>query len=150
MFNETDAKLIELISIDPNAIPLFKKNPKWVFRYGNPNPFELIGDLVRQVFALGCEDIRIIQIEDWYVIGSDQDWMTIGTTCDPIDQFTSVIGLPELGENQARQEVAIAAFAKAVAIYKNAERTIILSDIDSHIDERIRILNYSRILAFKW
>jgi hypothetical protein len=65
---------------------------------------------------LGCELVEIDEREDWWLVGADLDWLSLGQhpPSDPLELFRRAWPFLEAGDNSMRCEVLVAAFAQDV------------------------------------
>jgi hypothetical protein len=99
---------------------------KWPERYWGPHgPSEnaAASKLVDQLMILGCDDIQVIKIDDWCVVGAEKDWVSSVLIESTLEQlFTSIILFKENKYlNSMRTEILIYDFAKDVALLRGGQ-----------------------------
>jgi hypothetical protein len=112
----------------------------------------LLLQLVSDILALGIADFAVASFEDWRLVGSDTDWLRLGSAQvgAPLELFNRVVPLIEAGQNSVRHEVVVHAFAEQVVVGEG--RNIWPLDSEERLDQGLRdafeTLGKHRVIAF--
>lgn len=101
---------------------------------------------------LGATDARVVEVEEWTIVGSSVDWFGRGRFPVPADlMFRSLTPFPEEGQNSTRPECLVAAFAREVLVCD--ERGIQVAQGTgagaAAVETRLQTLGWRRALAFR-
>ena len=101
-----------------STIEFIKKSPSKFGFSSEPTSSELVGRVVSSAVALGERSVSVQIIDKWCFVCSEGDWIirNHSNIIDKQDIFSTIIPLPELGEEQSRPEVFISAFAEHIFI----------------------------------
>ena len=72
------------------------------------------------IIELGKGECIIRCVDEWFVIGSDMNWLK-HETYNVLDLFSHVVPAPAHGEHSMRGEILINAFANDIAVLENGE-----------------------------
>jgi hypothetical protein len=103
-----------------SGLELVRERPELYWGPHGPSENAAASKLVDQLMILGCDDIRVIKIDDWCVVGAEKDWVSsvlIESTLELL--FTSIIPFKESKYlNSIRSEILIYDFAKDIALLR--------------------------------
>lgn len=107
----------------PSGLELVRKWPERYWGPHGPSENTAASKLVDQLMILGCDDIRVIKIGDWCVVGAEKDWVSSVLIESTLEQlFTSIILFKESKYlNSMRSEILIYDFAKDVALLRSGQ-----------------------------
>jgi len=92
-----------------------RARPEQFFGRAEPEPINLLAYIMADIIGLGKGECVIRCSEEWFVIGSDLDWLA-HETYNILDMFNHVVPAPEHGEHSMRGEILVNAFARDVAV----------------------------------
>lgn len=117
-------------SVEPrlvDAIAWVRSDPKRFFSGDSPSPAGLVTWLARDLLSLGRGSCTIRNVDSWWIIGSDVDWLW-HERFSPVELFARVVPEPRRGDNDLRAEILVAACAQAVWITRDGAPSRIQGD----------------------
>jgi len=81
---------------------------------GQPDLRDLAGALVVDALCLNAAPIQVAQIDEWFVVAAEQDWIRAETDLSAYEAFHRVQIFHQRRQNSNRANVMITAFAKEV------------------------------------
>ena len=111
-------------TFDPNAPYVIKGSIEAIRRkphmYAGDKPWgpSLASLLVRDIVYLNALPAAVEQINDWWVISSEKDWLLQPDGAVSLDVFSNIIRNLKIGRYAIRAEVVIAALTKAAVTLK--------------------------------
>jgi hypothetical protein len=115
----------DIIIADP--IQWVKAKPEYFFHSGVPTPMELINLLVVEVLVLGHGSCTIRPTENWWIIGSEIDWLQNDKYSEE-ELFKRIVPAPQFGDNSMRAEILVACYARSVWLTLDGQRKCIKGD----------------------
>jgi len=119
---------------------------------GQPDLRDLAGALVVDALCLNAAPIQIAQIDEWFVVAAEQDWIRAETDLSPYEAFHRVQIFHQHRRNSNRANVMITAFAKEVLTVGPEGLTPIKGDQTTFIDAAAmmeRAYPGCRVVAFR-
>jgi hypothetical protein len=105
----------------PDAVAWVRARPQQFFPSGTPEPVYLLAYAMADVVGLSAGSCTIRRHEDWWIIGSEVDWLR-HDEYTPTDLFSHVVPAPSHGQHSMRAEVILSAFATNIWIILGSER----------------------------
>jgi hypothetical protein len=129
-----------------NAVQWVLTRPERFFSSSAPDPLRLLAYLMADVLVLGGGSCTIHRVDDWWVVGSDADWLR-HERFSVRELFERVVAQPEHGEHSMRAEILVAAFAPSVWLALQGDRVCIRGTAPPH---RVweRAAGQIRVVAF--
>lgn len=106
-------KRMEIRTVDP--LEWVRSSAGRFFPSGVPEPLHLLAYLMADVLELGGGACVIKRTGEWWVIGSDVDWLHDNRYTER-ELFARVVAAPSHGVHSMRGEILLAAFARSVWI----------------------------------
>lgn len=97
-----------------------KTRPNQFFGRATPDPTHLLAYIMADIIELGKGECMIRHAGEWFVIGSDLDWLKHEKYTVP-DLFNHVVPAPAHGEHSMRGEILVNAFARDVAVLESGK-----------------------------
>jgi hypothetical protein len=143
-----DASSIRVID-DPVAF--IRRRPEMFVGSGVVQPSFLATTLARDALDLGCKQVDIHHIGDWWAVASEEDWLAYHNDLGVRQTFNRLLPTP-WSVNGCRSEVVVRALAASVFTSKAGE-LIVLSGDESAIrcvlaQEPLCRLGEKRVVAF--
>jgi hypothetical protein len=98
--------------VDP--IKWVSSRPEQFFRCAEPRPTHLLIYIMGDIIELGKGDCLIRRDGEWFVIGSDSDWLG-HEKYSVLELFNHVVPAPAHGEHSMRGEILVNVYASDVA-----------------------------------
>lgn len=95
-------------------------SPERFFRCAAPSPTHLLMYIMDDIIELGKGECLIRRASEWFVIGSDLDWLK-HEEYNVLELFNHVVPAPAHGEHSMRGEVLVNAFARDVAVLESGK-----------------------------
>jgi hypothetical protein len=105
--------------IDPMKWVRSRPN-QFFFGRDTPDPTDLLIYIMADIIKLGKGECAIRRTGEWFVIGSDVDWLK-HEQYSILDLFNNVVAAPAHGEHSMRGEILVNAFARDVAVLENGK-----------------------------
>ena len=102
------------MEIYEDAVSYVRKSPERFFRMGSPDPIELATHVLGDALLAGATETCTIRVGDWWLVGSDVDWLAADKQYTMQRLFARIVALPEAGPNSMRAEILLSAFTEAV------------------------------------
>jgi hypothetical protein len=115
------------IKVLDDAIGLVRRRPEMFIGTGVARPEFLATSLVHDALALGATHVEIHHLNDWWVVASDEDWLTYHNDLSIRETFSRILPVPGV-VNACRSEVVVHALAGTVFTSKAGELTILCGD----------------------
>lgn len=134
-----------------DSIEWIKKNHDRFFRRNNIG-LELSTNIISDALLLTDKPITVLNKNDWWIIGSQADWLSTHFNNSIEELFSRVIPFPEAGQNSIRSEVLLTAFAKDIVTVVNKKVVIIkgsISDEENFFKILQKDSHWERIIAFR-
>jgi hypothetical protein len=134
-----------------DALDHIRRHPEMYLGGGRKDGPSLAARLVSDVLTQGGPDVEAIQTNDWWVVASAIDWISIQERQHARDPFTSIIPFPEDGPNSMHSEVLLTAFAEDVLTTGCEGRRVIKGQVSPSdpIWSRLSDRGWSRAVAFR-
>lgn len=97
-----------------------KSRPIQFFGREQPDPLNLIAFIMADIIALGKGECIIRSSGEWFIIGSDLNWLK-HNRYDIFELFNNVVPAPTHGKHSMRGEILINAFASDIAVLENGK-----------------------------
>jgi hypothetical protein len=108
--------------VDPVAWA--RERPEQFFPGGQIDAIHLLSYVMADVLELGKGTCVIWQEADWWIVGSDVDWLRHPRYSD-VELFSVVVPAPAHGEHSMRAEILVFAFAQDVWTCADGRQTCI-------------------------
>jgi hypothetical protein len=108
-----------------DAVAYVRQRPERFCQAGFPNPVELATNLVSEALILGGHETCTLRQGEWWIIGSEVDWLRTHPDYSPRDLFFRIVAFPEAGANSMRAEILLTAFAHKVITVSGDGRDVI-------------------------
>lgn len=120
-------KKIRLIS-DP--VEIVRNNPDRYLGSESISGTGLSNLIEQDANFLGCGEVGISIINEWYVVSAEDDWIKKNSQGIEswLEVFKKLMPLPEAGVNAIRHEIFLMAFAKNIFISENGNIVLIKGD----------------------
>ena len=127
-----------------------QNNPSHFFLEGKPDPIELASNLASEVMILGACKLFVVRHLNWWLIGSDLDWIC-NSGLDVERYFSKLVPFPEAGPNSFRSGIFARVFAQSVSISVGGQWSPIKGGDSCGIDlGAAEWVDFQRVLAFEW
>lgn len=104
------------IKIIDDAVSYVKRRSELFLGSNLPNDIGLLRWLLTDILVLGGQEIGVKRYEDWWLVGSNTDWLRPPPGLSLQDMFSRIIPLPQAGDNSMRSEILLAAFCEEVVV----------------------------------
>ena len=111
-----------------------RERPEHFFRTGSPAPVELATHVLGDALIASATETCTIRLRDWWVIGSDVDWLTNHKQYTMVELFARIVPLSEAGANSMRAEILLTAFTEAVITIGGDDCLTIKGDVPADAD----------------
>jgi hypothetical protein len=143
---------IEDIKVIDDPIAVLRRRPS-MYAGEKPRGPRFAGRLMHDLILLGALPARIDQIEGWWVIFADKDWLAADGVFST-RPFFHIIAFPVAGDNSYRTEVLLTAFADAVVTCGVEGCTWISGDAErwplpDRLKTEISTIGRRRLIAFR-
>ena len=140
------------MKIYEDAVSYVRKSPGRFFRTGLPDPIEMTTHVLGDALITGATETCTIRLGDWWVIGSDVDWLATHKQYTMKELFVRIVPLPEAGANSMRAEILLTAFTDAVITVGGDDCLTIKGDVpeDAEIWRTMKSRTHlKRLVAFR-
>jgi hypothetical protein len=119
-----DASSIQILD-DPVAF--VRRRPEWFVGSDEVRPGFLVTALARGALDLGCKQVEVHHIDDWWAVASDEDWLAYHNQLGVRETFNRILPSPA-GVNACRYEVVVRALAASVFTCRAGELVVLSGD----------------------
>ncbi len=143
--------MIELVDIDAHLI----KCQEMYFGASRATPSKIAASVASDALILGCTSVRVWNVEGWWLIAGDLDWLNAPNRSNftDLNAFKVPWALPEAGQNQYLSAVMTRVFSNAAATCCGANTHLVKGTSDD-LEQFIRVCTDTprgyRIIGFKF
>lgn len=131
-----------------NALGWIRSRPERFFPGGIIDPVVLLTYLMSDVVRLGGGECTIRRSGDWWLIGSDVDWL-VNASIPLVDLFARVVPAPKHGEHSMRGEVLVSAFATSTWIARSGSERVCIRGDEPSDSVWSRAIDMHRVILFR-
>lgn len=135
---------MEIVKVD--ALEWVRGRAGQFFASGVVEPVYLLAYLMADVLELGGGTCVIFRQDDWWIVGSEVDWLRHDQFSTE-ELFRHVVPAPRHGNHSMRGEILVAAFSKHVAVLLDGNSEQIKGEKPS-AQASDRAATYHRALMF--
>jgi hypothetical protein len=138
-----------MVTFDP--LDHIRSHPQRYLPGGKLDGLWLAQNLVSDVRMQDGSNVAKSQVDGWWVVVSDTDWIALLERRHHRDPFTSILPFPEAGPNSMHGEVLLTAFAEAVLTADREGPRVVKGQVapDDPIWSRLSGGTWSRAVAFR-
>lgn len=141
------------IAVVEDTLSLIRRRPEMFVGEAPPRPEFLAAGLAQDALALGVKQAEIHHVGAWWVVASDEDWLTYGNDRSVRETFSHILPFPYFGANACRSEVVVNALASSLFTLKGGRLEILRGDEAAIRDvltlDLFRRAGNQRIVAFR-
>lgn len=138
------------MNIVDNPIDYIVNHQDMFIRQNNVG-LQLTVNIINDALLLTDGKVSALRKNNWWIIGSEKDWIVKLSDLSLTEIFHKIIPFPEAGQNSMHGEVLLTAFAEDVVTISN--ETLIIKGNLSKEDNFLKIMqsnnNWKRIIAFR-
>jgi len=148
-YSEKDIKIL-------TAKEGIKKRPEMYFGSRGINAEDICTEIAKGALVLGSKSVQVSNIDDWWFICADTDWLNVSTKLQQINEnsiFNSIYGFTELAENSFRWEALTKYFSDATyTTSKSGTKAVLINPVaEQEYEKHILTLDkWERIIGFKF
>ena len=133
-----------------NSLDLIRSRPEMYLPIDDSLGEKLLGRLIADILVSPDKIAHTARVDDWWVVGSNSDWIPSVAIGSAKDYFTRITPFPEAGPNSMHAEVLVTAFATDVVTFNEAGECVIQGQSDEAIcNFAYRNTDWTRIIAFR-
>jgi hypothetical protein len=139
------------MKIFDDPVEWIKTRPEMFLWQGNIG-LQLSTNIISDALLLTGGPVTVLKKHDWWIIGSEIDWVENQSDYSIDELFSRIISYPEAGQNSMRGEVLLMAFADDVVTIDNKKTLVIKSSTDIDINFLLLLQSenhWKRIVAFR-
>jgi hypothetical protein len=143
--------LKELVEIFDNPIEWIKSRPE-MFLWQQNRGLQLLTNILSDALLLTDGQITALKKNEWWIAGSNVDWLSVNSNFSSKELFARMIAMPEAGQNSIRGEVLLTAFAKDVVTIANGQLSLVKGSIQGAEDFLLELNqknDWTRLVTFR-